>query len=195
MTTKKTTISKMWLDSMCTFIMLERRNNDLQRLRSCNTSPTVDVDCWSFSICRTQSLRRSGGGRMNLEGLANIRLDELIIVRRHWLSYFSAGVTHCCHLSDACQRETEMSPETLQLLEVRAGRLCGSFRLRAHRTVPTRPVLSWGVHHGIFPDVFFFPFPDRPHERRANGVKERWSFCLCFHSLNTTLSNRMFSMC
>ena len=51
--------------------------------------------------------------------------------------------------------------------EVRAGRLSSRFRLRAYRTVQTRPVSSRSVHHGIFPDVYFYTHSrQRPHERR-----------------------------
>ena len=51
--------------------------------------------------------------------------------------------------------------------EVRPGRLSGRFRLRVYRTVRTRPVSSWSVHHGIFPDVYFYTQSlQRPHERR-----------------------------
>ena len=81
----------------------------------CDTSPTVD--CCSFSICRTQSL-----GQRNLEGLENVRLDELTVVRRHRLFFFlmltrmrALGErgdkilrwrhSNCTH-NDACRRET-----------------------------------------------------------------------------------------
>ena len=79
--------------------------------------------------------------------------------------------------------------------EVRAGRLSSRFRLRAYRTVQTRPVSSRSVHHGIFPEVYFsYPLPSAAARTAPNGVNERASFCLVFRSLNTTSSYRMFSM-
>ena len=48
--------------------------------------------------------------------------------------------------------------------EVRAERLSSRFRLRAYRTVQTRPVSSRSVHHGIFPDVYFYTHPSAVRE-------------------------------
>ena len=116
----------------------------------------------------------------NLEGLANVRFDELTVVRRHWL-FFLLMLTrrrrglgergdkslrwrhsNCTHY-DACRRETASVFHS----QVRAwGRLSGRFRLRAYRTVQTRPVSSRSVHHGIFPGVYFYTQSlQRPHER------------------------------
>ena len=79
--------------------------------------------------------------------------------------------------------------------EVRAGRLSSRFRLRAYRTVQTRPVSSRSVHHGIFPDVYFYTQSlQRPHERRPLESRREQVSALFFRSLNTTSSHRMFSM-
>ena len=65
--------------------------------------------------------------------------------------------------------------------EVRAGRLSGRFRLRAYRTVQTRPVSSWSVHHGIFPDVCFYTQSlQRPHERRPMASRREQVSALFF---------------
>ena len=94
---------------------------------------------------------------------------------------------------NASRRETAwVFPKTI-VLEVRAGSLSGSFRLRAHRTVQTRPVSSRSVHHGIFPDVYFFTQSTATERTASNGVKERASICLVFCSLDTS-SHRKFSM-
>ena len=84
---------------------------------------------------------------------------------------------------------------TLTAGVVRKKVLSGRFRLRAYRTVQTRPVSSRSVHHGIFPDTYcLYPVPSAAAQMAPNGVKERASFCLVFRSLNTTSSHRMFSM-
>ena len=147
--------------------------------------------------------------RRSLEGLANVRLDELTVVRRHWL-FFSMltrrgrglrerrekilrwrhSKIHCTNYN-ASRRETAwMFPE---IFEVRAGRLSGRFRLTAHRTVQTRPISSRSVHHGIFPDVFFL-YP--VHCSRTNGAQ--WhqgesKFLPCFSQLeHNVLSQKVF---
>ena len=107
------------------------------------------------------------------------------------LRWRHSNCTHC----DACRRETAECSQRRS--EVRAGRLSSRFRLRAYRTVQTRPVSSRSVHHGIFPDFYFYtgnPLPSAAARTAPNGVKERASFCLVFRSLNTTSSHRMFSM-
>ena len=125
---------------------------------------------------------------MNLAGLVNVRLDELTVVGRQCILFscvkgdredqrevsqnlpWRQGKIHCTHC-DACRRETGMSPETP---EVRAGRQSGSFTLRAHRTVQTRPVSSRSVRHRICPEVYFQVI--RAAARPAlNGVKDRAS--------------------
>ena len=92
----------------------------------CDTSPT-----WRQSTAvHFQSVERRV--QRNLEGLANVRLDELTVVRRHWLFFFFLMVTrrrglgergdkilrwrhsNCTHY-DACRRETAwVFPETLR---------------------------------------------------------------------------------
>ena len=70
-----------------------------------------------------------------------------------------------------------------------------TFRLRAYRTVQTRPLSSRSVHHGIFPDVYFYTHSlQRPHERRPMASRREQVSALFFCSLNTTSSHRMFSM-
>ena len=65
--------------------------------------------------------------------------------------------------------------------EVRAGRLSSRFRLRAYRTVQTRPVLSRSVHHGIFPDVYFYTHSlQRPHKRRPMASRREQVSALFF---------------
>ena len=78
---------------------------------------------------------------------------------------FSAGVTVTAPTTiHAEERQHECSQRHS---EVRARRLCSRFRLRAYRTVQTRPVSSRSVHNGIFPDVYFYTDSlQRPHERR-----------------------------
>ena len=100
--------------------------------------------------------------------------------------------SNCTHY-DACRRETAECSQRRS--EVRAGRLSSRFRLRAYRTVQTRPVSSRSVHHGVFPRLLFlYPLPSAAARTAPNGVKERESFCLVFRSFNTTSSHRMFSM-
>ena len=65
--------------------------------------------------------------------------------------------------------------------EVRAGRLNSRFRLRAYRTVQTRPVSSRSVHHGIFPDFYFYTHSlQRPHERRPMASRREQVSALFF---------------
>ena len=81
-----------------------------------------------------------------------------------------------CTPYDACRRETAWV-----FPEVRAGRLSGRFRLRAYRTVQTRPVSSGSVHHGIFPDVYFYTQSlQRPHERRPMASRREQVSALFF---------------
>ena len=65
--------------------------------------------------------------------------------------------------------------------EVRAGRLNSRFRLRAYRTVQTRLVSSRSVHHGIFPDFYFYTHSlQRPHERRPMASRREQVSALFF---------------
>ena len=75
-----------------------------------------------------------------------------------------------------------------------SGRLSGSFRLRAHRSVQSRPVLSQSVHHRIFPDVNFYTQSTAAAQTAPDGIKERASFILVCRSLNTTSTHRKFSI-
>ena len=129
--------------------------HDLQRL-------------WYLANCRLLFIFRSVERRVlrNLEGLANVCLDELTVARRHWLFFFqclhgegevsergetkfSAGVTETAPTTmHAEERQRECSQRHS---EGRAGRLSDRFRLRAYRTVQTRPVSSRSVHAWGFP--------------------------------------------
>ena len=134
----------------------------------------------------------------NLEGLANVRLDELTVVRRHWLFFNTRrrrGLgergdkilrrRHCTHYN-ACRRETAWVFRGSQRhLEVRAGRLSDRSRLRAYRTVQllvqTRPVSSRSVHPGVFPDVYFYTQSLQwPHERRPMASRRKQVSALFF---------------
>ena len=97
-----------------------------------------------------------------------------------------------CHLSQSIVRAGKMlsitAPNTMHAEECSRSAEClsfpgdtrsssrnmgttGSFRLKAHRTVQTRPVPCRSVHHGIFPDVYFYTQSlGRPHERRPIGL-------------------------
>ena len=75
--------------------------------------------------------------------------------------------------------------------EVQAGRLSGRFRLRAYRTVQTRPVSSRSATGFSQTSI---PVPSAAAQTAPYGVKERTSFCLVFRSLNRTSSHWMFSM-
>ena len=71
--------------------------------------------------------------------------------------------------------------------EVRAGGLSGRFRHRAYRTVQTRPVSSRSVHHGIFPDVYFYTQSlQRPHEHQWRQGESK--FLPCFSLLERRLA-------
>ena len=151
----------------------------------------------------------------NLEGLANVRLDPdelpgcraatltfffffLMLTRRRGLGergdkilrWRHSNCTHC----DACRRETAECSQRRS--EVRAGKLSSRFRLRAYRTVQTRPVsIESKRTPRDFPRLLFlYPLPSAAARTAPNGVKERASFCLVFRSLNSTSSHRMFSM-
>ena len=138
----------------------------------------------------------------NLEGLANVHLDELTVARRHWLFFFFLMLTqrtrregrqkvfrwrhsNCTHY-DACRRETAWVlvfplPTSQRHSEVRAGILSGRFRIRAYRTVQTRPVSSRSAHHGIFPGVYFYAQSlQRPHERRPMASRREQVSALFF---------------
>ena len=155
----------------------------------CDTSPTVD--CCSFSICRTQSPEEPG--RVGERSLGS---GCQAVVRRHWLFFskclrgegedsergetkFSAGVTVTAPTTmHAEERQHECSQRRS---EVRAGRLSSRFRLRAYRTVQTRPVLSRSVHHGIFPDFYLYTHSlQRPHERRPMASRREQVSALFF---------------
>ena len=168
----------------------------------CDISLTVDY-C-SFSICRTQSSEELGRvGERSLGCRTVVRRhwlfflmlnDERTVVRRHWL-FFNAYAE-----KERTRREgRHNSPLASQYLhplrcmqkrdsvsvprhsEVRAGRLSGRFRLRAHRTVQTRPVSSRSVHHGIFPDVYFYTQSlQRRHKRRPMASRREQVSALFF---------------
>ena len=157
---------------------------------STDTSPAVD--CCSFSICRTQSPEEFGRvGERSLRSGWTARLScgdtdfffFLMLTRRRGLGErgdkFSAGVTVTAPTTmHAEERQRECSERRS---EVRARRLSSRFRLRAYRTVQTRPVSSRSVHHGIFPDVYFYTHSlQRPHERRPMASRREQVSALFF---------------
>ena len=95
---------------------------------------------------------------------------------------FSAGVTVTAPTTmHVEERQRECSQRHSEHAEGRAGRLSGHFRLRAYRTVQARPVLSRSVHHGIFPDVYFYTQSlQRPHERRPMASRREQVSALFF---------------
>ena len=145
---------------------------------------------WSTAVHFRSVKRRV---QRNLEGLANVRLDELTVVRRHWLFFLMLTRrrkelgergdkslrwrhSNCTHYN-ACRRETAWVFHS----QVRAwGTLSGRFRLRAYRTVKTRPVSSRSVHHEISQASIFIP---SPFSGRTNGAQWRQGeskFLPCF---------------
>ena len=121
--------------------------------------------------------------------------------RRSWDSErgetkFSAGVPVTAPTAIHAEKRQRECSQRHSELEVRAERLSGRFKLRAYRTVQTRPVSSRSVHHRIFPDGYFYTQSlQRPHKRCPMASRrERASFCLVFRRFNTTSSHRMFSM-
>ena len=150
------------------------------------------------------------GERMSLKCLAKVRLDELTVVwdtdffflilkqrgrglRERWDKIFCWRLRkiHCTHYN-AYRRNTGMSPETL---EVRTGRQSGSFTLRAHRAVQTRPVSSQAYATGFFRRLFLCPVHTWAAVRTvSNDVNERANFSLVFRGLNKTFSHRKFPM-
>ena len=150
----------------------------------CDTSPTR-VDCCSFSICRTQSPEELGRVGQRSLGWTDCRAATLTFFltltrRRRGLGERGDKTLrwrhrNCTHY-DACRRETAWV-----FPEVRAGRLSGRFRLRAYRTIQTRPVSSRSVHHGIFPDVFFYTQSLQwPHQRRPMASRREQVSALFF---------------
>ena len=86
--------------------------------------------------------------------------------------------SNCTHY-DACRRETAECSQKRS--EVWPGRLSSRFRLRAYRAVQTRPVSSRSVHHGIFPDFYFYTHSlQRPHERRPMASRREQVSALFF---------------
>ena len=153
----------------------------------CDTSPTVD--CCSLSICRTQSPEELGRvGEHSLGWTARLSCGDtdffffLMLTRRRGLGERGDKIlrwrhSNCTHY-DACRRETAwVFPDS----EVRTGRLSSRFRLSAYRIVQTRPISSRSVHHGIFPDVYFYTHSlQRPHERHPMASRREQVSALFF---------------
>ena len=113
----------------------------------------------------------------------NDRPSKLMLTRRRGLGergdkilrWRHSNCTHC----DACRRETAECSQRRS--EMRAGRLSSRFRLRAYRTVQTRPVSSRSLHHGIFPDFYFYTHSlQRPLERRPMASRTEQVSALFF---------------
>ena len=151
----------------------------------------------------------------NLEGLANVRLDELTVVRRHWLFFFNAyaeergglgleserGETNPFSAGVTVTAPTTMHAEERQRecsqrhSEVRAGTLSAGALSGSERIAPYRLDHESKRTPRDFPRrLFLYPVPSAAARTAPNGVKGRASFCLGFRSLNTTSSHRMFSM-
>ena len=148
----------------------------------------------------------------NLEGLANVRLDELTVVRRHWLFFFQ-----WCLRGEGARRTRREGRQILRWRhsncplpmhaeerlrgcsqrhsEVRAGRLREPFQAESvsHRTDWTS-LKSKRTPRDFSRRLFLYPVPSAAARTAPNGVKEGASFCLVFRSLNTASSHRMFSM-
>ena len=122
------------------------------------------------------------------------------VVRRHWLFFFFLMLTrrrgrgergdkilrwrhsNCTHY-DACRRETAwVFPETFRSASRKTEQpFQAQSVLRIYRTVQTRPVSSRSVHHGIFPDVYFYTHSlQRPHERRPMASRREQVSALFF---------------
>ena len=107
--------------------------------------------------------------------------------------------SNCTHY-DPCRRETaRVFPETLRTCRSASRKTERPFqliRLRAYRTVQTKPVRveSKRTPRDFPRRLFLYPVPSAAARTAPNGVKGRASFCLVFRSLNTTSSHRMFSM-
>ena len=151
----------------------------------CDTLPTVD--CCSFSFCRTQSpeeLGRVGERSLGSGWTARLSCGDtdfffffLMLIRggedsERGETKFSSGVTVTAPTTmHAKERQHECSQRRS---EVRAGRLSSRFRLRAYRTVQTRPLPR------DFPRrLFLYP----PFSGRTNGAQWRQGeskFLPCF---------------
>ena len=147
----------------------------------------------------------------NLEGLVNVRLDELPGCRAATLTFFfflmltrrRRGLgervdkilcwrpSNCTHY-DACRRETAwVFPETLRSASRKNERPLQAQNVSHYRLDQSR-VEAYTT--GFSQTSIFIPSPFSGCTNGANGVKRRASFCLVFRSLNTTSSHRMFSM-
>ena len=152
----------------------------------CDTSPTVD--CCSFSICRTQSPEELGRvGERSLRWTARLSCGDtdfffLMLTRGRGLGERGDKILRVTVTAPTTMHAEERQHECSQRhSEVRAGRLSGRFRLRAYRTVQTRPVSSRSVYHGIFPDVYFYTHSlQRPHERRPMASRREQVSALFF---------------
>ena len=148
-----------------------------------DTSPTVD--CCSFSICRTQSPEELGRVGERSLGWTDCRAAALtffflMLTRRRirrGLGERGDKILHWRHSNSTMHAEETQRECSQRHSELRAGRLSGRFRLRAYRTVQTKPVRleSKRTLHGVFPDVYFYTQSlQRPHERRpmASGREQ-----------------------
>ena len=116
----------------------------------------------------------------NLEGLANVRLDELTVVRRHWLFFFNAYAEKERTRREGRQKSSLASkqlhpPRCMQKRDSVSVPLTSASLRKTERPfqaqsvshrIQTRPVSSRSVNHGIFPGVYFYTQSlQRPHER------------------------------
>ena len=147
------------------FQSVERRvQRNLERLANVRLDPDASLSCGDTDFFFSKCLR---GGEDSERGETK----------------FSAGVTVTAPTTmHAEERQHECSQRRS---EVRAGRLSSRFRLRcrAYRTVQTRPFSSRSVriHHGIFPDFYFYTHSlQRPHERRPMASRREQVSALFF---------------
>ena len=149
------------------------------------------VDCCSFSICRTQNPEELGRVGERSLGWTDCRVATLTFFFL-MLTWRSRGLgergdkilrwrhSNCTTTMHAEERQRVCSQRHS---EVRAGKLNGRSRLRAYRTVQTmhRPVSSQSVHHGIFPDVYFYTQSLQwPHKRRPIASRREQVSALFF---------------
>ena len=159
----------------------------------CDTCTSLTVDCCSFSICQTQSPEepwRVGERSLGWTDCraATLTFFFLMLTREgedseRGETKFSAGVPVTAPTTMHAEKETAwVFPEHAQRhSEVRAGRLSGRFRLRAYRTVQTRPLSSRSVHHRIFPGVDFYTQSlQRPHKWRPMASRREQISALFF---------------
>ena len=130
----------------------------------------------------------------NLEGLVNVRFNELPGCRAATLTFFNAYAEErtlregrqnsplaAPPLRCMQKRDSMSVPRDTQKCEQEDWAATSRFRLRKYRTVQTRPVSSRSAHHGIFPYVYFYTNSlQRLHERRPMASRREQVSALFF---------------